>query len=114
LEGTSKRSCSEEYRRRPPPPFIVDAGEMGGGDAVWRGVRGRRPRPEEDWWRGQREAEERLLWTRVERPLLSVQRAGEEWFCRLHPGFVRRYVNAPSLKIWTLEWSSRVGDNDEK
>jgi hypothetical protein len=48
LEGTSKRSCSEEYRRRPPPPFIVDAGEMGGGDALWRGVRGRRPRPEED------------------------------------------------------------------
>jgi hypothetical protein len=78
LDGTSKRSCSEEYRRRPPPPFIVDAGEMGGGDAVWRGVRGRRLRPEEDWWRGQREAEERLLWTRVERPLLSVQRAGEE------------------------------------
>jgi hypothetical protein len=40
LVGTSKRSCSKEYcRRPPPPPFIVGATKegRGAGDAVWRG-----------------------------------------------------------------------------
>jgi len=60
LAGTSKRSCSEEYRRGPPPPFIVAAGETRG-RATPCGVGEWRERRPECWWRGQREAEEPLL-----------------------------------------------------
>jgi hypothetical protein len=56
LAGTSKRSCSEEYRCRRLPPFIVDAGEWGEPRRRVKREEGRG-----DWWRGQREAEERPL-----------------------------------------------------